>query len=346
MTDTKKKVDKNSPKMIKKIFFIKKFLKYRQSQEKTKIRFLCKKTQYFKVENLGVFSKDKKLSNEGRWNEEEHDKFLDGIIIFGTNWKKVKKLINTRTSVQVRSHAQKFFLKMKICKEEALGIDFTLDSILSIKDMINQIQSNGINYDIKSIFKYLNYKCDINKKPNKFLEARNKNINKNKDNNDTKILLDEEEEDKKMKNNELKIKQINGEYTNNIFINQITNQNNQINIFENTCFNMNLNQQNNNHFTFIFPNINPIINKPLLNINNFNNFYIGKNFCEPLDFLSLGQIKNNLNNPSFNNHLNDNKNQNFFNIIPFANDVSPLLTDNPVYLNYLLSRLLGSQIYK
>ena len=61
MTDTKKKVDKNSPKMIKKIFFIKKFLKYRQSQEKTKIRFLCKKTQYFKVENLGVFSKDKKI---------------------------------------------------------------------------------------------------------------------------------------------------------------------------------------------------------------------------------------------------------------------------------------------
>ena len=87
--------------------------------------------------------------NEGRWTKEEHNKFLDGIVQFGINWKKVKTLINSRTSIQVRSHAQKFYQKLKMCKDDVLGIDFTLESICNIKDMINQIKSVKVNYDIK-----------------------------------------------------------------------------------------------------------------------------------------------------------------------------------------------------
>ena len=36
---------------------------------------------------------------------------------------------------------------MKSCKDENLGIDFTLKSVKNIKDMINQIKSKCANYD-------------------------------------------------------------------------------------------------------------------------------------------------------------------------------------------------------
>ena len=45
----------------------------------------------------------------GRWTEEEHQKFIDGILEYGNEWKNVQKIIKTRSSTQARSHAQKFF---------------------------------------------------------------------------------------------------------------------------------------------------------------------------------------------------------------------------------------------
>ena len=51
--------------------------------------------------------------NSGRWSEEEHQKFIEGILEYGNEWKKVRKIIKTRTSTQARSHAQKFFLRIK-----------------------------------------------------------------------------------------------------------------------------------------------------------------------------------------------------------------------------------------
>jgi len=51
--------------------------------------------------------------NSGRWSEEEHQKFIDGILEYGNEWKNVQKIIKTRSSTQARSHAQKFFLRIK-----------------------------------------------------------------------------------------------------------------------------------------------------------------------------------------------------------------------------------------
>ena len=51
--------------------------------------------------------------NSGRWNNEEHQKFIEGILKYGNEWKKVQSIIKTRSSTQARSHAQKFFLRMK-----------------------------------------------------------------------------------------------------------------------------------------------------------------------------------------------------------------------------------------
>lgn len=48
----------------------------------------------------------------GRWTKEEHEIFLNAIKKYGKEWKKVAALIKTRTVVQTRTHAQKYFQKI------------------------------------------------------------------------------------------------------------------------------------------------------------------------------------------------------------------------------------------
>ena len=66
---------------------------------------------------LNTTSKDSESNNgkfqSGKWTEEEHEKFIEGILLYGNEWKKVQEIIKTRSSAQARSHGQKFFLKIK-----------------------------------------------------------------------------------------------------------------------------------------------------------------------------------------------------------------------------------------
>ena len=64
-------------------------------------------------------------------------------------------MINTRTSNQIRSHAQKFFKKLKEYKDEKLGIDFTKKSIKNIKDLMNYIKSLDLSYDLIPLLLYI-----------------------------------------------------------------------------------------------------------------------------------------------------------------------------------------------
>lgn len=50
--------------------------------------------------------------NQGRWSKAEHCRFLEALKLYGKNWKKVQQQVQTRTSTQARSHAQKFFVKL------------------------------------------------------------------------------------------------------------------------------------------------------------------------------------------------------------------------------------------
>jgi SHAQKYF class myb-like DNA-binding protein len=49
----------------------------------------------------------------GRWTSEEHKKFVEALKKFGKHWKKVEEYIQTRSGAQIRSHAQKYFLKIQ-----------------------------------------------------------------------------------------------------------------------------------------------------------------------------------------------------------------------------------------
>ena len=45
----------------------------------------------------------------------------DGLNHFGKNWKQIAEHIATRTSAQVRSHAQKYFSKVQAKEREDAG---------------------------------------------------------------------------------------------------------------------------------------------------------------------------------------------------------------------------------
>jgi len=47
----------------------------------------------------------------GRWTPAEHAAFLRGMALHGREWKKVARTIQSRSSAQIRSHAQKHFAK-------------------------------------------------------------------------------------------------------------------------------------------------------------------------------------------------------------------------------------------
>ena len=107
---TQNENEANNMFISKKLFAPKKF-----KMKDSHIKFITKKNLYFKIEDTNECKKkssDNIIVNEGRWSKEEHEKFLEGIVRYGINWKKFRTLIGTRSSVQVRSHAHKnFFIK-------------------------------------------------------------------------------------------------------------------------------------------------------------------------------------------------------------------------------------------
>ena len=272
------------PKIVKKnIFFI-----YHEVKKKNRFKLekesdqedQKKKRVKFVVSNLEL----------GRWSYEEHKRFVRSIVKYPNDWVKITKEVKTRSDVQIRSHCQKFFKKLKKCKSDQLGIDFTSDTIHSIKDMIDHVNSVNNNYDIIKIFLHLPKLCEIREtikydsedEENNFDKYENDLINKNKNKKNTKSPP--------------QIQNINENFNlNNIlFINFINSINNNVNSF---ILNYIVNQNGvNNGF-------NPILSNYIENFHNNNNnlsYYILNN---NILFNSLNLSNNITNNIDVKNNI-------------------------------------------
>ena len=86
-----------------------------------------------------------KSSSSGRWSRAEHEAFLEGLKIYGREWKKVAQKIPTRTSAQIRSHAQKYFAKL--ARDEQQQAHMWLNT-----DGTGNLGSNSVNNPSGLIF--------------------------------------------------------------------------------------------------------------------------------------------------------------------------------------------------
>ena len=230
-----------------------------------------------KIHRFNIYYFDKYITNEiehsisGRWTLKEHLQFLEGLDKYGVKWKKIKTLIKTRTTAQIRSHSQKFFLKLKRVKDEQLGIDFTSDNIDNIKEMINHIKSVNSDYDIVKVLLYLSEKFYANKK-------EQKNINNKKELNS------------------------NNEKNSNFYENNINIDNNLTNDINNNLISTNANPEIYDNQTVIYNNFNNNIKDTILMSNfNFINNIIISNYIN-----NINTVNNNLNFINNNNFLNTN----------------------------------------
>ena len=89
--------------------------------------------------------------NTGRWQKEEHQRFVEAILKFGNEWKKVQKYVKTRSSTQARSHAQKFFYKIKKNNVLDIDIDINKNSIKTLYEFANKLDEEKYVSTIKTL---------------------------------------------------------------------------------------------------------------------------------------------------------------------------------------------------
>ena len=119
---------------------IKPIIKFVSTKQQTpSVNFLQKKTK-LKHNDSSI---DSENSNNGRWTKEEQKRFAKAVLKYGNDWKKIQSHISSRNLTQVRSHAQKFLMKLK---EKDNIKKFGLDQNLNWTKTINFLMAK-LNYD-------------------------------------------------------------------------------------------------------------------------------------------------------------------------------------------------------
>lgn len=113
---------------------IKKHLK-REKASKTKYRRISKHHTY----------------ESGRWKFEEHKRFVEAIINHGNDWKEVQRSVKTRSCTQARSHAQKFFLKVRRAKLLKFNLDLSKTSIKMLHDFVSELSGNEYDKTLQAL---------------------------------------------------------------------------------------------------------------------------------------------------------------------------------------------------
>jgi SHAQKYF class myb-like DNA-binding protein len=253
----------------------------------------------------------------GRWTRDEHKKFIEAIIKFGNNWKEVQEYVNTRTSTQARSHAQKFFEKIKKNNTlkffDALSSDysenFTNTTILQLHNIYGNKSKNEINAIVN---KFLLLEYDLPKKRRKMAGNNMGGVLRKKNNSNNKKLNDITEEnieesyeeqnenaDSKENKNNYDENDRNNNYYNNENIKN-SNENNNLSEYNNLLKlcndqvrpkteDMNINKDFNNYYQY-----------PPANRNNYNS--------DGIDYI-ISQFVNNLSNNYYDLNTGDQKNK-------------------------------------
>ena len=152
-----------------------------KKNQKPKKEIIIKKRLKFNYKQRQMLNKKGMNKNyvAGRWLIDEHQRFIDGVIKYGNNWRQVQKYVGTRSGTQTRSHAQKFFEKLKrskIFKTEKY--DFSRNSLKLLHDIMANLSEKEYEQTLKKLHS-LTYRVDM-KSDNEDSEL-NENEEKNED---------------------------------------------------------------------------------------------------------------------------------------------------------------------
>jgi len=118
-----------------------------QEPKKKSVKFILTKEEtpsFLKKKiNLSLESKEPENLNGGRWNKEEQQRFAEAVLKYGNDWKQIQSHVFSRNMTQVRSHAQKFLMKLK---ETNFIINEKYDQNLSWTKMMNLLRQN-VDYE-------------------------------------------------------------------------------------------------------------------------------------------------------------------------------------------------------
>ncbi len=116
--------------------------------------------------------------NTGRWQQDEHQRFIEALLKYGNDWKSVQKHVVSRSSTQARSHAQKFFVKIGKTQIENLQLDFENNSLKSLNIMANNLNNDQMARAIKSLNEMAFDKKNSGRKISKFSKGENSPFSK------------------------------------------------------------------------------------------------------------------------------------------------------------------------
>ena len=158
-------------------------------QDTPSVSFLQKKTCL----KLNDSSTDSENSNNGRWSKDEQLRFAEAVLNYGNDWKNIQNHVSSRNITQVRSHAQKFLMKLK---ESNYLLNKGLDQNQSWTKIMNFLKKTLSHEELKEVLfsveqtgqkkiggkKHKNFK-KIKKKENNQIDDENQLL----DENNTKI---------------------------------------------------------------------------------------------------------------------------------------------------------------
>jgi SHAQKYF class myb-like DNA-binding protein len=119
---------------------------------------------------------ENKNKNDGRWNKDEQFRFAEAVLRYGNDWKEIQNHVFSRDMTQVRSHAQKFLMKLK---EMNFMIEQKIELNLSWTKTMNLLRSKFQYNELKELFFSVEQndvkKVERNKLKNKIKKNKKKN---------------------------------------------------------------------------------------------------------------------------------------------------------------------------
>ena len=172
-------------------------IKFILTKQDTQINLLQKKTSTKASDS----STDSDNSNNGRWTKEEQKRFAEAILKHRNNWKNIQNYVSSRNITQIRSHAQKFLMKLKenkILKDKGMKLNSSWTKVMTyLFDTLTYDELKEVLFSVEQTGNKLT-EIKNNKIPKKNKQKQNKkNTSGNEQNSEeinSKISFDSDEE--------------------------------------------------------------------------------------------------------------------------------------------------------